>query len=361
MFNLPISSKFVGSVFVLAILLCSYVTPAAAAFKPVGFEWVAPDEAPPPPLPSSSAVPPAMQAQPLPSSGAVDNPEVISPVVIQGQQLAPLSSPSSQAASSQPMPTLMAPPQPSPNMQAASVMPTGDVVHGFANKVPLAVALRQILPPGYGFSVDPNVDLGTLVSFRGGLPWRDTLQNMLQPEGLSMHEQGQMVSIGHANEVAETTPMPAPASARVVQPPAAETPMLQPLPSPNLVMPLASAPHMLEPPPSNIMPIPDQGLVQAQPAAHSIVDTWNANRSDSLRKVLEGWCQRAGVEFDWLAEYDYPLQASVNYTGTFEEAVRNLLAGFQDAHPEPIAELHENPGLGQVVLVIQTRGNNYSD
>ncbi len=46
---------------------------------------------------------------------------------------------------------------------------------------------------------------------------------------------------------------------------------------------------------------------------------------------------------------------------TFEEAVRNLLSGFEGSHPQPVAELHINPRLGQTVLIVQTRGNSNSD
>ena len=84
-----------------------------------------------------------------------------------------------------------------------------DVVRGFANQVPLSVALRQILPPGYGFSMDPDVDMGTLVSFHGGKPWRETLADALAPSGLVLHEQGQMVAIAHAGSDAPIMPVAA--------------------------------------------------------------------------------------------------------------------------------------------------------
>jgi hypothetical protein len=209
-----------------------------------------------------------------------------------------------------------------------STSPASDVVHGFAKQVPLAVALRQILPPGYGFSVDPDVDLGVLISFQGGKPWRETLHDALEPAGLAMREQGQMVSVGHAGSglvMTETAPAVAP------------------LPAPRTVdVPLAPAP-------------------QAMDARMPTVEEWHAERGDNLHKIIEAWTQRAHVELNWVAEYDYPLQASFSYTGTFEDAVRNLLTGFQDAHPQPIAELHANPNLGLKVLIVQTRGNSYSD
>jgi len=202
-------------------------------------------------------------------------------------------------------------------------------VHGFAKQVPLAVALRQVLPVGYGFSVDPDVDLGVLVSFQGGKPWRDTLKEALDPAGLVMHEQGQMITIGHAEMPLVSTSEAAAlmASNRPLPPLSAPTPVIMPVPM-------------------NMGPVAER---------------WEATRGDSLRKIIESWARRANVELNWMAEYDYPLQASASFSGTFEDAVRNLLTGFEDAHPQPIAELHENTHLGQKVLVVETRGNNYSD
>ncbi len=318
------------------------------------------------------------QNQPVPSYGAQpaapvevepsnQAPEIISPVVIEGQTATatdPVQTPYMEPPESQPVtPSLQ--PQPSATIPMANDIPVPaaapmpdvsgqplgsmlapmpdvsappvaaapeEIIQGFANNVPLAVALRQILPPGYGFSIDQDVDLGTLVSFQGGKPWRETLTNMLQPAGLAMHEQDQMVSIGHAGAV-----MAAAAAPSAPMPP--ETPPLAPEP-------------MMAP-----APMEQAGLAVPVTAT----ETWSAERNMTLHKVLESWAHRAGVEFDWLSEYDYPLQASVSFTGTFEEAVRALLAGFQSASPQPIAELHNNPNAGQKVLVIQTRGNSYSD
>jgi len=59
----------------------------------------------------------------------------------------------------------------------------------------------------------------------------------------------------------------------------------------------------------------------------------------------------------WSTEYDYPVQASASFSGSFEEAVRDLLSGFVDAKPQPFGRLHDNPSVGQRILVIQTRGN----
>lgn len=245
---------------------------------------------------------------------------------------------------------------------------SSDVVKGFANKVPLAVALRQILPSGYAFSIDPNVDMGTLVSFQGGRSWRSTLQEAIMPVGLVMRERGQMVSVGYPggasasddgaarrktsrkNIVKASTGGGARYQTAAAQRDLGDT---------NLDDVGFSA------------DVNDDGYAPRASMAPTYSDTvstqssgprvWTAARGASLRRILEGWCARAHVEFNWLAEYDYPLQASATFRGTFEDAVRSLLIGFENAQPQPVASLHANPRLGQMVLVVQSRGNTNSD
>ena len=122
--------------------------------------------------------------------------------------------------------------------------------------------------------------------------------------------------------------------------------------------PVGASPQTLQLP-SSMKPL----VMMAPPAAQSAMSggAWEAQNGVTLHRVLEDWCRRAHVDLDWLAEYDYPLQASVRFNGTFEEAVRDLLIGFEGAHPQPVAELHSNTHAGQMVLVVQARGNTNSD
>lgn len=345
-----------------------------------GFQWVSPNEQGAPP---GVGMPPSVETAPMPS--ASQQPEVISPVVIEGQDSSPR--PQLQPSSEPSLGTLSA-----ADVAPVTSVPMGpeETVHGFANNVPLAVALRQILPPGYGFSIDQDVDLGTLVSFKGGKGWRTTLSDTLRPSGLSMREQNQMVSIGHggaaasASGAAPSVPETVSISSAPSAPSASPAPMAMAEPSAAAPMmtpaPMAPEPAVKTRPPilSNIPPgngpkpelaqpniphmNPPAGTASARAGAlFSVSDTWTGERGSTLRKVLESWSSRAGVEFQWLAEYDYPMQATITFNGTFENAVRNLLSGFQDAHPEPVAELHSNSNAGQAILVVQTRGNSYSD
>ncbi|MDX2027615.1 MAG: TcpQ domain-containing protein [Alphaproteobacteria bacterium] len=292
----------------------------------------------PGPLPSLQPL------EPLSSRPVTGAPESLAPVVIEGTSrsdvaLEPLSPVVIQGEN--------------PSTFAPSSSSTG-VVRGFANQVPLAVALRQILPPGYGFSVDQDVDLGVLVSFRGGKPWRETLKDALDPAGLVMREQDEMVSIGYASGGAPRN---------MASIPAPRVPSYASSASDSSRASLA--PRYLEPPPG-VQPTMSSPASLSSGASYSSssvggAQSWDAERGESLRSTLEQWARRSNVEFNWLAEYDYPLQASVHFDGTFEEAVRNLLTGFQTARPQPVAELHMNPKMGQMVLNVTTRGNTGGD
>ena len=297
----------------LAVGLGSLVPSPAWA----GFLWVAPTEAAPP-LAAPAPVAPVQAPQ------------------------APLFAPTPSA----PPPSSIAPPVVVDGHDAA--------VSGFARNVPLVVALRQILPADVGFSVDPDVSLGTLVSWEGGGSWRDTVRAMLQPSGLLMRENGRMVTIGRAGDdgskVAPVAPVSVPVPVSV-----APVPELQPA-------------HVLTLPPSMTEAAAVSAPTQASSLGASlpvptepVAETWSASHGDTLRKVLEDWSRHANVELIWQAEYDYPVQASLTMTGTFEEAVRSLLGGFSGAQPQPIGTLHNGATAGQLVLVVQARGNNYSD
>ena len=58
-----------------------------------------------------------------------------------------------------------------------------DVIEGFGMDMPLALALRQIVPPEYAYSFGDNVNPGARVSWEGGKPWNDVLNESLAPLG----------------------------------------------------------------------------------------------------------------------------------------------------------------------------------
>ena len=312
-----LSLKYSTAAILLAVSF-GFSSPAMA-----GFQWVAPSDAasaPPMGMPQELAAAPVIS---LPAAAAPQAPvaqaapEVISPLVISGGQ------------------------QPT----APSV--DNSTVAGFAKSIPLAVAMRQVLPAGYAFSIDQDVDMGTLVSYQGGRPWRDTLRDMLKPAGLVMREDAQMVSIGFGHTKSAKA-----ANANTVYQAGME---------PKTLSYAGQAPTPVAD--AVITPIPEDAIKFEAPKSNdtAVTEVWSAERGQHLRKILEEWSRRANVEFDWLSEYDYPLQASVSFSGGFEGAVRTLLTGFESAHPQPVAELHSNANIGQMVLVVRTRGNTNTD
>lgn len=397
--------------FVLSLLTIASAIFYAPATANAGFQWVAPSASSTEsdvvimPDAQSSVAPyqsnAATKPQSLSPSASSRGADIISPLVIDGSSAAEnrsaaapqsqtyLSAPAaapvvSSAPSSVPTTVLAPPPSaatspskalaPEPILQSSESSPllsaptdssspkSGEkVVSGFANKVPLAVALRQLLPSDYGFSVDNDVSLSTQVSWRGGRAWKEVMTDMLQDAGLGMKENGQMIRITRSGSAAPST-----SAAPILS--SSPAPALQPLASKNVPehvlklpsgMTSESAGSLSSPSPSLAAP---SSLPEVQAAAPvRTTETWSAGRGDMLRKVLEAWAKRAGVEFNWTAEYDYPLQASISITGSFEDAVRNLLSGFQEAQPQPVARLHNNPTAGQTVLVVESRGNNYGN
>lgn len=55
---------------------------------------------------------------------------------------------------------------------------------GFGRDLPLALALSQVIPPEYALSFETGVNAGANVSWEGGKPWNQVLQEMLTPLGL---------------------------------------------------------------------------------------------------------------------------------------------------------------------------------
>lgn len=104
------------------------------------------------------------------------------------------------------------------------------------------------------------------------------------------------------------------------------------------------------------------GIASEPVAANGFTsDTWQAERGQTLRTVLEGWCSRADVQLVWGTDFDYPLAASVTLNDSFENAVRTLLSGFGAVSPQPFGRLHRQGNAGQRVLIVETRGNLYQD
>lgn len=407
-----------------------------------GFQWVAPIEKAPtpvtpgnPPMPaqtSNTELPVPMQ---LPAA-----PEVVpAPITtVEPAVVAPLEQPVMPPVATEAAPA----PAPAPAVPEVAPIPTQaaaptpvvaePVVEGFGKKIPLAIALKQVLPAGYGFALD-GVDPNMKVDWQGGKTWYHVLDDMLTEAKLYGREDGQIIKITPAKahdampaNKAEIAPAAAPVVTAVNEPPvivppmpeldnvpAGTTPAVQTIesapPAPAAVAPSVAPtepvkvagdevpPLIVTDAPVNsaggpvtanaaqaaatptaavtvaktsvepaLPPIPQGELVTPsatmmpamQPTA---AEMWHAEPGDHLHAVIKKWATRAHVELVWSTEYDYPIQASINFSGSFEDAVRGLLTGFVEAKPQPYGRLHDNPTVGQRTLVIEARGNTNSD
>src|SRR5262245_43129366 len=139
----------------VAVLGVSLAAPAHA-----GFKWVSPVAS------TGGSAPSAQMQAPQPMPQITDDPVL----VIEG---APYQSNNAQSYNVAPQP-LMAQQQitpttaPAPSYVAPMASASTGQVEGFADNIPLSVALRQVVPQTHGFSVDQGIDMNTLVSWRGG-------------------------------------------------------------------------------------------------------------------------------------------------------------------------------------------------
>lgn len=84
---------------------------------------------------------------------------------------------------------------------------------------------------------------------------------------------------------------------------------------------------------------------------------WSAPRGAWSSDVLRRWSEIAGVDLDWQADIDLQLDASIEVSGSFEDAVTNLLEGFAHKTPHPRGQLHLNRRIGRPALVVVAEGN----
>jgi hypothetical protein len=88
-------------------------------------------------------------------------------------------------------------------------------------------------------------------------------------------------------------------------------------------------------------------------AATAAASGWQGAKGQTLRDVLKGWSDKAGVELYWSIDYDYRLNDDVAFPGEYNEAVGSLLDKFAAVRPQPYGQLHQG-SQGPKVLVIKS-------
>jgi len=90
----------------------------------------------------------------------------------------------------------------------------------------------------------------------------------------------------------------------------------------------------------------------AEPAAkvQDQVRSWVVASGQTLREVLQSWCDKEGWDLVWATSREYPIQASAVFKGRFVDVASAVVRNFERAIPVPYAKFYK----GNRVLVIST-------
>ncbi len=221
-------------------------------------------------------------------------------------------------------------------------------VEGFGRDIPLSIATAQIVPTDYAVQYGIGASPDVLVNWQGGRDWKAALTEAVAAQNMTANISGQTVII-ESNlpvYVAPSPMLPQPVPTVEAAAVAIQTETMPPMEQRSDNQYAAMDNMMFSP----LAPVANDANSNLNKSV-----MWVAPRASTLRQVLTDWAREAGVQLQWSAQYDYPLMSDVQISGTFEDAVENILAGLVDAQPRPVARLHPNEPSGPAILVVETR------
>ena len=80
------------------------------------------------------------------------------------------------------------------------------------------------------------------------------------------------------------------------------------------------------------------------------VRSWVVANGQTLRQVLQSWCDKEGWDLVWTTSREYPIEASAVFKGRFVDVASALVRNFGRATPVPYAKFYK----GNRVLVVST-------
>ena len=80
------------------------------------------------------------------------------------------------------------------------------------------------------------------------------------------------------------------------------------------------------------------------------VRSWVVADGQTLREVLQSWCDKSGWDLVWATAREYPIEASAVFKGRFMDVASALVRNFERATPIPYANFYK----GNRVVVIST-------
>lgn len=80
------------------------------------------------------------------------------------------------------------------------------------------------------------------------------------------------------------------------------------------------------------------------------VRSWVVVDGQTLREVLQSWCDKSGWDLVWSTAREYPIEASAVFKGRFVDVASALVRNFERATPIPYAKFYK----GNRVVVVST-------
>ena len=80
------------------------------------------------------------------------------------------------------------------------------------------------------------------------------------------------------------------------------------------------------------------------------VRSWVVTNGQTLRQVLQSWCDKEGWDLVWTTSREYPIEASAVFKGRFVDVASALVRNFERATPIPYAKFYK----GNRVIVVST-------
>ena len=80
------------------------------------------------------------------------------------------------------------------------------------------------------------------------------------------------------------------------------------------------------------------------------VRSWVVASGQTLREVLQSWCNKEGWDLVWTTTREYPIEASAVFKGRFVDVASAVVRNFGRATPIPYAKFYK----GNRVLVVYT-------
>lgn len=266
--------------------------------------------------------------------------------------------PQGKPAAVAPAPEIVVPPTVTANEQQSAEQ----AVVGFGTDMPLALALQQIAPPGYAFSFGESVNPGAKVSWTGGKPWIEVMNEMIAPLGLQASVRGKVIFV-HNERHSAVAP-----SENLIEPSAGG----QGMADPTVLLPEDMVDGMRR---QNVQDPGIQGKVQPQEtiaaldkrALESVNDirepqsqeqVWEAEAGDSLKQTLQKWGKTGNFNIDWQAMHDFTVQSDILVAGQINKALKTLVTDGLNATEKPTFTFVKNQDEAQnSTLIIQDPQN----